>query len=179
MKKISVAVIGLILFYFLWQTPETSQAVKIVTGVSCPTCIEKTCEDDSLIMLRKQYNALVRKYISLQKACQRLSNAVDTLYIAEPLAEEKDTFYAINIALKPLFVSPPDTIAVSLLPMPAYGRKSVLNNRLTAYYGPVLADTPLLGVSYDRALSPRLSLGAFTMYHRTGFVTGVSASIKF
>lgn len=85
MQKAIIPIIGVVLFYFLWQNPTSQLAIKAVTQLECDNSANARLSHlqrdfDSLMSIHKRLLATNKQ---LHRDCKKLSQSVDTLLLVK------------------------------------------------------------------------------------------------
>lgn len=85
MQKAIIPIIGVVLFYFLWQNPTSQLAIKAVTQIECDNSANARLSHlqtdfDSLMSIHKRLLATNKQ---LHRDCKKLSQSVDTLLLVK------------------------------------------------------------------------------------------------
>lgn len=204
MQKAIIPIIGVVLFYFLWQNPTSQLAIKAVTQLECDNnanvrLSHLQSDFDSLMSIHKRLLATNKQ---LHRDCKKLSQSVDTLLLVklDTFAQVDSTWLknwldaqvkwqdlaAVNARLAKSLANS-DALS-DYLANRDYSQDSTdypiiqkarLKNSIFGLVGvTAMEKQPMYGLGYKRWLSESLAVGAYGTYQKN-FGVGFTLEAKF
>lgn len=200
MQKAIIPIIGVILFYFLWQNPTSQLAIKAVTQLECDNSANARLSHlqsdfDSLMSIHKRLLATNKQ---LHRDCKKLSQSVDTFLLVklDTMNQVDSTWLqnwldsqarwqdlaAINARLAKSLANS-DALAEHLAnrdytEYPIIEKVRLKNSVFGLVGVTAMEKQPMYGLGYKRWLSESLAIGAYGTYQKN-FGVGFTLEAKF
>lgn len=190
MEKVLIPILGVALFYILWQNPTAQLAIKAVTQLECDNSANARlshlqADFDSLMSIHRR---LLETNKQLHRDCKKLSQSVDTLLLVkfDTLNQVDSTWLqnwldaqvkwqelaAVNARLAKSLANS-DALA-NFLANRDYAQDSIdypviekarLKNSVFGLVGvTAMEKQPMYGLGYKRWLSESIAIGAYGTY---------------